>query len=51
MFVEYIICRLQHIDRIFGNENFLREIEEDIFDIAANKVHVFHIKCLLNLNN
>ena len=35
--IEYIICRLQYIDKIFGNENFLREVEEDILDLAAAK--------------
>jgi hypothetical protein len=38
--LEYIITRLQYIDRIFGNENFLKDVEENLFDEAIPKTRM-----------
>ena len=37
---DFILDRLHYIDRIFGNENYLKEIEEEILDVAAAKTRM-----------
>jgi hypothetical protein len=46
---DYITCRLQFIDKSFGNEIFLREIEEDLLDVAAGKTKMKRISSFHDL--